>query len=190
MIYAAIVAVIIAIGYAIFQTWEKMQYEKRKALDNQNLTLGNSATPTIVYTTLTSPSITEFIRSKIDLDGIAPSGAKMGVNTVNKKTFYVDDLGYWQEIVVGNSTARVPITILYTPPSITNNLQSIENVAVAGLLVTGHYDFNIDNNLSAYPSHSIEFQVSTDGLLTISVSNTGGTILNLPELSISILQLN
>jgi len=76
-----------------------------------------------------------------------------------------------------------PIPFTYTPPTLNNGQQDIQDVPVAGALLVSSNIVSLQTNITAYQNCMVEQYVIADGLVRVIVTNqTGGTI-TLPTLS-------
>ena len=129
------------------------------------------------------------VTSEIDLTGVAPTGAKIGVNVSSGRTFYVDIAGNWQPSLLPVS-GFTPLTGTFAAVHLDNSQSFTSDVTITGVLLANHYNLTVTTDLQAFQGIDILMNVVANNKVRVTARNNTGDTISLPVLTISALQIN
>jgi hypothetical protein len=132
---------------------------------------------------------TNVVTAETDLTGIAPTGAKFGINISSGRTFYVDILGNWQPSLLPVS-GYSPLTGTFAPVHLDNSQAFTSDVTITGVLLSNHYSLSVTTDLHDFTGIDVQMNVVANNKVRVTAWNNTGNTISLPELTISALQLN
>ena len=181
------VAALLFLLLILIETYKYWRKRRRIAAIVVSPTLTAAVSSSVSPTYISTPNIPEIVTSNMNLTGIAPTGAKWGINTDTGQTFLVDSTGNWQAIA---TNSVIPITAVFTPSTHQNGQSLLEDVTVTGVELNNHYSLAIVTPLAHHEGIEITMMVVADDKVRVSIVNETGQELSLPALTISALKLN
>lgn len=185
-VFILIVAIVTVIVISTASLNNKVKEKDAMKLASDNQMMSDAV---YYYGSSSSSNINELLISETDLSGAAPANIKFGINTINGKMFYVNNLGQW---VVNSAsvTTATPLTTIYTPPTIPQGARDEATITLTGVLLANFYALALTTDISTDTVIIKEFRVMQDNTISLVIENTGSNSVTLPALTIAALKLN
>lgn len=187
--FILITAIVTVIAITTASANNKVKENEKKKAESDNLLLSDANAVYYYGSSSSSSSVTELLTSETDLTGAAPSNIKFGINTVNGKIFYVNNLGQWV-VHSASLVANTPVSATFTAAVLNNSETDEQLVTMTGILLANDNLLSIKTDLSAYSQVDIRMMVVADNTVRVTVINNTGNTITLPTITISALKLN